>query len=486
MNVELLEEPDLIFGGGAQDIDPRVGLLANGPAGHDLDSDGTLRITAAAIGPRKGVSRLKSYLSQLRHSISAGHDADDKPWRIDFPGLGPKGPLPLNIDLQPAGIEVFDDTRLRAVLAIESRQRRVQELVNLYEQRINDLVSTDPSPPSIIYFPLTRRLLDECKDPEIDGDRISFSRTPDSSLPRGYQTPVFDFHHVLKVLTARHRIPCQLIRPSTLRLEPSGDDPATMAWNFSTATYYKATGTPWKVSNLDPGTCLVGISFYVQVDGDESALGTSMAHVHMKTAESQVIRGSAIPLGGGKNTDSHLDRETAADLLQDVLDLYDRQLQRVPNRVVVHKTRPFDNEEMEGFESVTDEASLLDLVHIKTRKLPRFFHDGYKYPPVRGTLIKMEEEGRSFLYTAGFVPALDTYPGVWSPRPLEIVPYHLGSSIREMAEDIMAMTKLDWNTSNFYTREPVTTSVSSKVGSILAEMEHRDVKDIPKQYRFYM
>jgi hypothetical protein len=54
-----------------------------------------------------------------------------------------------------------------------------------------------------------------------------------------------------------------------------------------------------------------------------------------------------------------------------------------------------------------------------------------------------------------------------------------------MADDILCLSKMDWNSADFCRRTPVTTSVSSKVGSILAEMRARDLSP-PNPYKHYM
>jgi hypothetical protein len=39
-------------------------------------------------------------------------------------------------------------------------------------------------------------------------------------------------------------------------------DPATRAWNFHTALYYKAGGIPWRlIRDADSETCFIGASF---------------------------------------------------------------------------------------------------------------------------------------------------------------------------------------------------------------------------------
>jgi hypothetical protein len=51
--------------------------------------------------------------------------------------------------------------------------------------------------------------------------------------------------------------------------------------------------------------------------------------------------------------------------------------------------------------------------------------------------------------------------------------------------DMMGLTKLDWNSSTFYTRMPVTIGVSRKVGAVMAEMVATGGTP-PSSYRFFM
>jgi hypothetical protein len=49
----------------------------------------------------------------------------------------------------------------------------------------------------------------------------------------------------------------------------------------------------------------------------------------------------------------------------------------------------------------------------------------------------------------------------------------------------MGLTKLDWNSSTFYTRTPVTIGVSRKVGKVMAEMV-ANKGEPPNSYKFFM
>jgi hypothetical protein len=50
---------------------------------------------------------------------------------------------------------------------------------------------------------------------------------------------------------------------------------------------------------------------------------------------------------------------------------------------------------------------------------------------------------------------------------------------------MMGLTKLDWNSSTFYTRMPVTIGVSKKVGKVMAEMV-ASKGEPPSSYKFFM
>jgi hypothetical protein len=54
------------------------------------------------------------------------------------------------------------------------------------------------------------------------------------------------------------------------------------------------------------------------------------------------------------------------------------------------------------------------------------------------------------LYTTGYIPCLDTYPGNFVPEPIEVVIEKADSRINALAKDIMDLTKLDWNSALFF------------------------------------
>jgi hypothetical protein len=297
--------------------------------------------------------------------------------------------------------------------------------------------------------------------------------------------PVFNFHHVMKVISYQQGLTCQIVLPGTMSFAIGHQEPATIAWNFVTAAYYKGTGIPWKLADLDESTCLVGISFYEEMDDSGSAMRASMAHVYVRSAESQIIRGKPFRWERkDPNREPTLEQGQAQELLSDVLDLFYRQKKERPTRVVVHKSSPFTEQEVLGFDQAATGVDLLDYVHLQIHDSLRFSHEGSDYPPVRGTLIA-GEGSPVVLYSVGFVPSLGTYQGGSAPSPLVLEIARNDSGPTQVCKDIMSLTKMDWNSTDFCQRQPVTTSVSRKVGHILAEMRARRT-DPPQPYRFYM
>lgn len=292
----------------------------------------------------------------------------------------------------------------------------------------------------------------------------------------------------LKAEAMRFGVPTQLVWPRTLRLletdtpgEGRVEDLATRAWNFVTALYHNAGGSPWRLAELEDNVCFVCVSFYREIGSSRPSLRTSMAQAFTSSGDGYVLRGSSFEWN--KSTPSpHLDAESAAALMRDVLDLYQRQNRgALPGRLVVHKSSRYWDEELAGFQEATEIVPRTDFVALGWRGV-QFSRPG-DYPPLRGTYVKFSETDL-LLYTVGYVPFLRTYPGARVPRPLDIV-QHVGDSSWDMVlRGILALTKMNWNTAYFACAEPITVAFSRRVGQILAELPP-DITPRP-EYRFYM
>ena len=490
VNVELRPEPSLIFSNNKKCVDPKVGLLAYGPNGIDSEHRKGQIVRAGVIATHSTLISLKNFLDELQRIIpvTSGRRSRSEPWKREFPGLGVKGILGFEIVIDPSATETISVDEEMKALEPNNRKEKIVNAVALYDQKFEDLASSSHPGPDLVFVPLSQRLVQACKDPAMKTDRIVYQkRTMDTTAPRE-NFPLFDFHHVLKVIAFQRNLACQVVLPSTLDFDKSLQDKATIAWNFTVAAYYKGTGTPWKLADLDDRTCLVGISFFQEMSEDGSAMNASMAHVYVRTGESQIIRGKPFRWEnkGKRWREPSLDSENAEKILRDVVDLFHRQRDSKPSRIVVHKTSPFTRDERVGFDRAVEGVPKADYIHIEAGSGIRFYHDRLGYPPVRGTLITSSTANSPvILYTVGFVPALDTYQGSTAPFPLTLRIERSDTNARQMADDILCLSKMDWNSADFCRRTPVTTSVSSKVGSILAEMRARDLSP-PNPYKHYM
>lgn len=481
MKIDNLTEEPLVFGSGKKSVDPKLGMTLYGPS--SLEDGAERQIIAGIIGTHGSISQFALMLEKLKHRMNVS--GNPEPWKRDFPGIGIKSRLHFDILVGKDMMEFIQPEEEKKVLSELSRKQKILKMRELYDEKFENLLSTVHPAPDIIFLPLSKIFIEQTKDPRFGTDKIRYELRTLQDNKNRTEIPMFDFHHSLKVIGFKHKVKTQLVMPYTYEMTEAGhQDLATSFWNFSVATFYKATGTPWKLANLDEDTCYVGISFYQDQDLGSTTMRTSMAHVYLKTGESQIIRGKGFNWDYKKSKAPYLDSESAKNILSDVIELFKNQKLRKPTRVVVHKSTEFQDEEMEGFSSAAEGVEVLDLIHIYRRSNVRFFYEKNIYPPLRGTLLT-GSGSPAFLYTTGFIQALGTYPGTTVPWPLEYAWKKMDSNVSLVAKDIMALTRLDWNNSDFSRSQPVTISVSHKVGEILAESEAKGVK-APTSYSYYM
>ena len=157
-----------------------------------------------------------------------------------------------------------------------------------------------------------------------------------------------NLRRALKAKTMKLRKPLQLGLETSL-FSSRSQHPATKAWNFCVAQYYKATGAlPWKLDGMDPNTCFAGISFFHQIAEDSFRMRTSLAQVFSGDGEAFVVRGH--PFNWDQRKSPHLPREGAAALMRLIVKGYKEfHSDQAPQRVVIHKTSRFYKDELEGF-----------------------------------------------------------------------------------------------------------------------------------------
>ena len=308
---------------------------------------------------------------------------------------------------------------------------------------------------------------------------------------RGNACVAEDFRAQLKAEAMRHSHPLQLIRHATWDpshrppddKERSLQDEATRAWNLHTALYYKAGGVPWRLVRraADLTTCYAGVSFYRSISDD--TLQTSVAQVFNERGDGMIIRGGPAQVSR-EDRQPHLTAEHAKMLLADCLSRYRKEHHTSPARLVLHKSSSYTAAEIEGFRAVADSERMhsLELLWIPDGEAIRLFRRG-QHPPLRGTMLSLDDQ-RHLLYTHGSVPFYSTYPGLYVPVPLAFRTIGCESSPGQLAGELLALTKMNWNQTQLNTRKPITLETSKRVGDILRRLP----ADIQPQarYAFYM
>lgn len=479
----LIKEPDLFFGKNSRCLDPQVGLLNFGPHGGSSSEEvEKISIRAGIVGTKRSVDKTKVWLERLKFRIQAEQKSKTEYKGIDFPGLRADGPLRFEVFIDDNCCAEIDREFVRRLEALDSRKERISITLKQYCEKFDDLQDAHPGP-QILLIPIDDDVLRLCKEPHQRTDKIIYQRRefgdPFSSL-----SEIFDFHNYLKAQAALRNFTTQLITPKTLTFSEEKQSAALIAWNFSVALYYKATGIPWKLAEIDDRTCYIGVSFYNEISHSGKNIRTSIAQVYMRTGESQVIRGEAFEWNEEmEKRNVRLSSQQMEKILKDSIALFVRQRGFLPKRVVVHKSSRFSDQEIDGCQKACEKIDSLDIVYVREHPGFRAYHEGYDYPIVRGTAFINANE--ALLFTAGYVPALATYPGPSVPKPLHLICQKLDSSVETVCADIMGLTKLDWNSSTFYTRLPVTIGVSRKVGKVMAEMV-ASRGEPPNSYKFFM
>ena len=108
-------------------------------------------------------------------------------------------------------------------------------------------------------------------------------------------------------------------------------------------------------------------------------------------------------------------------------------------------------------------------VRIKTTQGEnKLFRDG-DYPVLRGTALILDERNAN-LSTNGYLPQLDTYIGPETPNPLFITALrskYTMPKLKTVLDDIMGLTKINYNSCNFNDGLPVTVHFANMVGDVL-------------------
>jgi hypothetical protein len=483
-----LEEPELQFGGGGRHIDIRFGIMDHGPL--DLDTGlAPTQINLGIVGNLESVEGSRQWLEKCRSEITAKHSRSDpnKPSKqpklfTRFPGFALDTAFHSTLVMDDAFCRAFSNDTIEAITKLPDQDERISRSVDLFVGEIQFLAQNTEA--KVILCAVPAELLEAMGPRELDAEES------EDSAP-GPAASHVDFHDMLKASAMQqYRKPIQVILPSTYgarHVHKVGrrkelQDEATRAWNIHTAIYYKAGGVPWRLpkESNEYTVCYVGVSFYKSLE--KNALLTSVAQVFNERGEGVIVRGGAATISKD-DRQPHLSEGEAHNLISDALTKYREVHKTHPARVVIHKSSRFDASEERGFEAALTAKNISshDFLWL-SRSTTKLFRAG-KYPPLRGTMLALDER-EMILYTKGSVDFFETYPGMYVPTPLRIRSDNAEQTQRFLAQEILALTKMNWNQTQFDGSEPVTLQASRKCSSVLRYCS--EGRQIEPRYSFYM
>lgn len=482
MKIDFLDEPELEFGGLNRHVDMRQGMTLFGPL--DAQEGNPRKIRLGIVGTQQTIDGIRQWLEKCKAGIKA--KASRQPQLFpDFPGFGAESPFRAEFEIDESLVRAISPRELSRITS-QSHYMALAEgeaLLTGEVQAINEKGRPDVV---IVGVPAELVALEDEEESEVTAE----FKTEKDQL--AYETAI-DLRHMLKAKVMRLNQPVQLVLPQTYDDAAKGktskksgkrrlQDEATRAWNFHTALYYKANCRPWRIvrNPSELHTCFVGISFYRSLD--QANLMTSMAQVYDERGEGVIVRGKPVELAKN-DRQPHLSSTDAYSLLASALSEYRREHKHPPARVVMHKSSSYSLAELDGFNSAVDGQGLetADFLVI-SKAFTRLYRDG-NYPPLRGTMLSLDKNIH-LLYTKGSVPYYATYPGMYVPRPLKFQIAQADESPRRLAEEILALTKLNWNNTQFDGGEPITMRVAHQVGKVLKYVPDGGI--VQPRYSFYM
>ena len=474
MKLHFIQEPLLEFGQG-EHICPRAGITQYGVYDTKFDARRE-RILVGAVGTSDTLSRLMIWLDRCSKSIPPPTDSKQPNLYLGFCGFNLESGFGANLVLTEEITRSLNNSDINRIIKIGSRNDRVNEAVEMYYQQVKFLAQNRVV--DVIVCIIPSRLYDKIaiEEQEPIEDTVTDEEPGDN-----IET---NFRRALKAKTMHLGKPLQLMREVSLESNPkSQQDDATKAWNFCTALYYKANQTvPWKlITNINrPSICFVGIGFYRS--RNRRVLNTSLAQIFDELGNGVILRGTPVDIDKD-GRQPHLTMEQAYELLKRALSEYQVALSNSPGRLVIHKSSNYTAAELEGFRAAATEVQVntIDFVTILDTDM-RLFREGI-YPPHRGMHIECDESTH-LLYTRGSVKYYKTYPGLYIPQPIEIRIVESDESPGVICQEILGLTKMNWNNTQFDGKYPITIKCARYVGQIMKYLGEHEQPQI--RYSFYM
>lgn len=478
--------------------DPRDGLTLFGP----LETASPYGLRVGVIGTQGGLALYRAWVERIQGPLQdAGAPISNPP----FPGFESAFRIPWAPT--PTTAIVITEAMLNAVVFLSDRHERVFKTVGLFSDRIIAALQSDDVAVDLWYVVIPDVVHENCRPRSTIASGLKLA-SPSSLSPSrarklwgapslfaedNAQADIHryevDFHDQLKARLLHHNAPTQIVRESTLCLAAPGATPpprgrdksglqAAIAWSLSTAAFYKAGGRPWKIERIRDGVCYVGLVFKQDLKHQDPRTACCAAQMFLDSGDGIVFRGAVGPWLTRGRSEFHLTRAAARELVSLAVEAYRQKTGAPPKELFLHGKVFFEHEEWSGFQEAVDPA-VTNIVGIRIRDEfdLRLYRLGTR-PVLRGTAL-LRHPRSAYLWTRGFTPRLRTYVGREVPRPLRVDILRGSADLRTVLGDILALTKLNYNTCILGDGLPVTLRFADHVGEVLTAAPLKEHNPLP-------
>lgn len=448
-----LAEPELVFSNKAgtglvRSPHPIRGIVDNRPFDYALTARGFFTgLRLGIICPEAEARALHRYLQNVNGTLMPTENERD--YLVDYPGFQAAYGIPIEFP-QPGEAGWFfcpepssTDPHTNALEIAGHVNRGIETLQSSYAPHV-----------VMIFYP---------------------SRWSDY---RGYRTEAerFDVHDFVKAFCVQRGIATQFLNEETF----ADAYQCRVWWWLSLALYVKAMRTPWVLNSLAEDAAFVGLGFSVDPlaeRGKHVVLGCS--HIYSGKGEGLQYRLSKIenPVFYGKNP--YMSKDDARRTGETIRQLFFDARFKLPDRVVLHKRTHFTKDEREGLADGLSGVKHIDMLEIQIDNALRYVasmptadgkFDDDNYPVRRGTAMKLDDfTALVWVHgaTTALHPRLKYFQGKRRiPAPLTVRRHAGRSDLKRLAEEILGLSKMNWNTFDLYAKLPATVHSSNEIARI--------------------
>ena len=204
----------------------------------------------------------------------------------------------------------------------------------------------------------------------------------------------------------------------------------------------------------------------------------------LDSGDGVVFKGNVGPWMTGKRGNFHLSTPAAYELLSQAIVAYkSKHNDQPPKELFIHSKVRFDDPEWNGFLEAAGSQTNVVGVKIDDADDFRLYREHGSMPVLRG-LALIQGERSAFLFSRGFTPRLQTYPGKEVPRALYVDVCRGEAPMERVLQDVLGLTKLNYNSCRFADGLPVTLKFADAVGEVL--ISGPSVPDAPLPFRHYI